>query len=120
MRYSNYSAINKLSNTTINSIATETQQVYKISYQLVVGTGTINGSLQAQVSNDDNSELSIGLTPTPTNWSNLGSPTALSSSGVTLVPEQDMCYRFLRFVFTDSSGGTSTANLRVQVMQLGV
>jgi hypothetical protein len=120
MRYSNYSPIKAIANTSITSIATEIQQVYKMSYQLVASTGTISGSLQAQVSNDDTMELSIGKTPTPTNWSNLGSPTTISSSGNILVPEQDMCYRFLRFIYTDSSGGTGTSTLSVQVMQLGV
>lgn len=120
MRYSNYSPINRIASVSINSVATEIQQVFKMSYQVVVGTGSIGGSLQAQVSNDDNSQLSIGKPPTPTNWSNLGAATVLSTSGVILVPQQDLCYRFLRFVYTDTSGGTGTSNLSIQIMQLGV
>lgn len=120
MKYSNYSPINAIANATRSSNAVDIQQVVKMSAQIVVGTGSINGSLQAQVSNDDNVPMSTGKIPVPTNWSNLGSAVALSTSGPTLMPQQDMCYRYLRFVFTDSSGGTSTANINVQVMQLGV
>ena len=119
MKYSNYSPINARSNSTISSKAVDIQQVVKMSYQVVVGTGTINGSLQAQVSNDDTLQGDRNVA-VPVNWSNLGTATSLSTAGVTLVTQQDMCYRYLRFVFTDSSGGTSTGNVSVQVMQLGV
>lgn len=119
MKYSNYSPINTVAGTTITSTAVDIQQVIKMSYQIVVGTGSIAGSVQAQISNDDTLQGGRGV-GTPTNWSNLGASTALSTSGVTLVPQQDLCYRYLRFVFTDTSSGTGTANLNVQVMQLGV
>ncbi len=119
MKYSNYSPINAISSVTISSPAVDIQQVIKMSYQIVVGTGSIAGSVQAQVSNDDTLQGSRGV-GSPSNWSNLGASTALSTSGVTLVPQQDLCYRYLRFVFTDTSSGTGTANLNIQVMQLGV
>lgn len=119
MKYSNYSAINRTANATVNSLAVDIQQVVKMSAQIVVGTGSIAGSVQAQVSNDDTLQGSRNV-GTPTNWSNLGSAVALSTTGATLVPQQDMCYRYLRFVFTDTSSGSGSANLNIQVMQLGV
>lgn len=120
MKYSNYSPINRQANVSVSSNAVDIQQVVKMSAQVVAGVGNITGSLQAQVSNDDNVPMSSGKTPVPTNWSNLGSAIALSAAGITLIPQQDMCYRYLRFVFTDTSGGTGSSNLSVQVMQLGV
>ena len=101
-----------------NSSPIDVSQRIKISAQVIVPSGTITGSLQLQVSNDRAPGLN-GFGFVPTNWSNLGSAVALSTTGVNLIAQQDMCYAWLRAVFTDSSGGTSTGKISVNLNVLG-
>lgn len=104
MRYYNdpiMSAANAATNQ--NSSAVNVQLARFASVQAVV-TGTATGTLKLQVSNDDNGSAS--------NWSDLtGATVSVSSAGAYLIPAQNMCYQFLRAVYTASSGtGTITVN----------
>lgn len=117
MHFVNPSLINNLvASASISSSPVDMNQVVKFSVQASVGTGTVNGSLQIQVSNDPCSIGNLYQDFTPTNWSNLGSAVAIAASGVFLIAQQDSCYRSLRAVFTDASGGTSTAKITVNLM----
>lgn len=117
MRYSNSVLLNNvLMNANIQSPKIDMNQIYKISIQAVVGTGTATGDLQIQVSNDI---CPNGLAPdnfTPTNWSDLHSAAAIVGSGNVLFSQQDTCFRWLRLVYTDGSSGAATAHLSASVM----
>lgn len=103
-----------------NSNVAWAYDIVRCSFQLSV-TGTADGNLQVQVSNDQ----AFGLPPNlfqPVNWSNLGMTVAVSStSSITvLIPEIEMSYEYVRVVFTDSSSGSSTGTmlLRMKAMAL--
>jgi hypothetical protein len=80
----------------------------KMSAQ-VTATGTNpSGTLQLQVSNDNVRADNVFTNTTFTNWSNLGSPVTVSSAATTLIAQQDMCYRAMRAVYTDTFANVST------------
>lgn len=109
MKYVPFSPISASSAAaTTTSAAIDMSQVFKMSAQVVVSSGTSGGTLQPQVSNDHNTGAQLFNNQTFTNWSNLGSSVAVSSAGVTLVAQQDMCYKALRFVYTDTFANVST------------
>lgn len=74
-------------------------------------TGTPNGNIQIQVSNDPNNGQA------PSVWSNLGSATAVVSGATVLIPYQEMCYPHVRFVWTNTS---STGTITLRMFAFGV
>lgn len=71
-----------------------------------------NGTLQLQASNEEPNSSG-----TYTKWVNVGSSAAVSGTTAVMVAQAiEVCYARIRFVFTDSSGGTSTALLSVDTM----
>lgn len=119
MKYLPYSPINSVvANATITSLPIDLSQMFKLSAQVVVGTGTATGSLQLQVSNDHSTGAQLFNNQTFTNWSNLGSPVSITGAGVTLVAQQDVCYKALRAVYTDSSSGAGSATITVNIFAL--
>lgn len=121
MRFLPFSPINlQTANATITSSAIDMSQIFKMSAQVIIGTGTATGSLQLQVSNDHSTGAQQFGNQTFTHWSNLGSAVAISGAGSTLIAQQDMCYKALRAVYTDSSSGLGTALVTVQILCLGI
>lgn len=92
-----------------NSQVIDASQLFKGSAQAVV-TGTAAGTLKVQVSNDNY----IPAKAPPTHWNDLsGSSVAIAGAGNYLIPQVDLCYQWLRLVFTNTSGtGTITANFK--------
>lgn len=88
-----------------NSNAIKTDQLFKVSAQVISGSGTSSGTVQLQVSND---VVHRGITPEPTNWSNLGSAITISGAAIQLITATDICYNWLRAVFTDTFNNVST------------
>lgn len=103
MKYLNFTPIDSVSAalTTTGQII-DLNQIIKVSVQVIAGAGTLGGSFKLEVSNDQPPNGYLLGNYQPTNWSALGSPTVLSSAGITLIPQQDMCYRFMRAVYTDT------------------
>lgn len=121
MRFLPFSPINSIvTSANITSSAIDMSQIFKMSAQVIVGTGSSTGSLQLQVSNDHSTGAQQFNNQTFTNWSNLGSAVSVSGSGSTLIAQQDMCYKALRAIYTDGSSGTGTARITVQILCLGI
>lgn len=109
MRFLPFSPISSaVASATSTSAAIDMSQIIKMSAQVVVGSGTATGSMQLQVSNDHTTGANLFMNQVFTNWSNLGSPVAITTSGATLVAQQDMCYKALRAVYTDTFANIST------------
>ena len=98
-------------------VAIPINQVFSISAQVIV-TGSSTGSLQLQVSNDPQQGLQVDSKGNfiPNNWSNLGSAVTVTTAGVQLVPQTQVCYSWLRAVWTKNNGsaGTITVNIASQ------
>lgn len=67
----------------------------------ITATGAASGTLKMQASNDD-----IPNGP-PVNWSDIPNATiAVSASGSFLIPKTDLCYQYVRLVYTNAGTGT--------------
>lgn len=121
MKYTNNFPIqNTVMNQNIYSNPVDLQQIIRMSAVIIVGSGTATGTMKLQVS-DDEVPVSYEFYNTKfVNWADLGVPLAVTGPGNTLFATQEMCYRAVRAVYLDSSGGTGTAPLTVQFMMMSV
>lgn len=91
----------------VTSAIIDSNQLISISLQ-AVATGTIAGTAKLQFSDDPG----FPHRPDPINWNDVPSATvAVASAGSYAIPKTDLCYRWLRVVYTATSGtGTLTVN----------
>ena len=118
--YQNIIPANTVMNTTINSKAMQLLDSIIYGVQIVfTGTPTGNFTLQASC---DPAAASVGTfqktsVNNPVNWTTIsGSSQAVSSAGSVLFSgslTQWVGYNWVRVVYTDTSGGTSTAVITV-------
>jgi hypothetical protein len=101
-------------NTTITSQPQELTQMFGYSIQ-VVFTGTPTGTFKLQASSDPQGNLPGAAGPT--HWSDItGSPYAVSAAGNYMWNVFDVMYNYVRLVYTDASGGASTAVITFAVL----
>jgi hypothetical protein len=115
MRSVNYKAINAgdVSLTSVASSAIDSQNLLSFSAQAVVTGSSPVGVVKLQASNDF--PVAGDLSPfTPTNWSDVANVTvAVTDAGVFLIPKTEICYQWVRFVYTKTSGtGAVTVNFK--------
>lgn len=103
---------NVVMNTTITSAAMQLKNMYGYSIQ-VVFTGTPTGTFKLQASSDPLYSGPPGANPAePTNWTDVtNSPYAVTAAGNYMWNVFDTMYNYVRLVYSDTSGGTSTAVL---------
>ena len=113
-------------NANYNSPYTPLKNIYTYSMAAIV-TGTPTGTIKLQASNDpetnDTQTNSTGLSPAvgPSNWADItGSTFSLVAAGETMWNVNAVGYNYVRVVYTDTSGGTSTATMNLIVNCKGV
>lgn len=95
---------------TVTSAAVDARNLFELSAQ-VVTTGSGAGTLKLQASNDA-PQGSVG----PQNWSDVtGVSVVAAGAGAFLIPKTDICYEYIRFVYTNTGTGT----ILVQFKALG-
>jgi hypothetical protein len=101
MRQLNEKALNQVTDTSESIIKTDFHMACSIQ---VVSTG-LTGAVKLMFSNDEQAS-------TPTNFSDISGATAsVSGAGVFSIPKTEICYNFIKVVFTKSGGaGSVTAN----------
>lgn len=108
---------------TANSAAIDASNMLQISAQCIA-TGSPTGAVKIQVSNDS----PIGLKGfsssvwTPINWTDIpydsrapiGTPPSVEipEAGSFLIAKLDICYQFIRIVYTGSGTGTITVRIK--------
>lgn len=100
-------------NTTLTSQAMQLWDIFGYSIQ-VVFTGTPTGSFKLQGSCDPIIKGNpAGQTPqTPAHWSDIENSTqSITAAGDFVYNVADSEYNYVRLIYTDTSGGTSTASL---------
>lgn len=111
MRQNNYNVIGLQAAASINSIAVSTENVLMCSVQFT-GTGTVVGTMKIQASNDN-----VYAPAVPSNWSDIPSATiSVSAAGTFLIPKTELSYKYIRVVFTLSSG---SGNMSAQLQSIG-
>jgi hypothetical protein len=80
-------------------------QLFALSMQ-AVSTGSSTGTVKIQFSNDVVDPTNV---PVPTNWSDLtGQSIAIGAAAVVSLPKFDVCYAWLRAVYTHNNGSAGT------------
>lgn len=118
MMFLRYSTLNGAdASASINGLAIDVSKAIQISAQ-VITTGDAAGTLKLQVSNDAPVGPQYEPTAQPTNWNDIPSATVtISAAGTLLIPKTDVCYDWIRVVYTRSSGaGTITVNVKTLSM----
>lgn len=108
--YPNTIAAGTVMNATINSKPMQLLDTIGFSYQIVF-TGTPTGSFKLQASVDPVNPN--GLNPiAPTNWSDIANSTfTVTAAGNVMWDYDQPNFTWVRAVYTDTSGGTSTATI---------
>jgi hypothetical protein len=92
-----------------NSIIVDAQNLHLASLHVTM-TGTAAGTVKFQASNDEPRNGTA-----PSNWVDIsGATVSVSAAGQFLIPKLDVCYNFMRAVYTFTSGtGTVTAKMHM-------
>ena len=110
MRIQNYPLIDaEDASTNISTSAQDISSMFAASAQ-VVSAATQLGSFKLQYSNDPTTDASF-----VSNWSDIsGSTIAVNGAAVQSIPKFDVCYSWIRGVYTATSGtGVLTVNIKM-------
>lgn len=108
MRQLNFNVIPLQTAATVTSAAVDSLNLFQISAQ-IAATGAGAGTLQLQASNDDSEAADF----VPTNWSNIpNTSVTVSGAGAYLIPNTEICYQWIRAVYTNSGTGTISVVLK--------
>jgi len=87
---------------TVTTAAIPALNLFYCSAQMAA-TGSPIGTMKLQASNDD----PTSPTTPPANWSDIPSATvSVSGAGAFLIPKIELCYQWVRIVYTNSGSGT--------------
>jgi hypothetical protein len=90
---------------TVTTAAIPALNLFSCSAQ-ITATGSAAGTMIIQASDD---EPSTPSTP-PANWSDIPSATiTVTGAGAFLIPKTDLCYQWVRLVYTNTGTGTISA-----------
>lgn len=104
-----------------NGAAVDSNQLVSASFQAIFGDSSANGTVKIQASNDIyNARYNYPEgTFTPTNWVDIPSATATVTSGASvIITITNMCYRWIRVVYTRSSGGSTTIIVNMDALSI--
>ena len=115
MRNVNATAISSPDTGNQTGNAIDTGQLFQISFQAYFGDNEAAGTFKIQASNDVFNPLVNNNTTgvfVPINWTNIPNASVSITGGATsIIPGLNMSYRWIRAVYTYSSGGSSTINV---------
>ena len=110
MRQVNVLALSGADTGSVNGSQIDSNQLVSASFQIVFGDVTAVGTFKLQMSNDVAPNAVGPNTFTVTNWTDIPNQTAAITAGASAVLTiSQTSYRWLRAVYTRSSGGSTTA-----------
>lgn len=119
MRNVNVAILGPISDTVSqNGAQIDSNQLISASFQAVLGDTSAAGTFLIQGSNDVAPlQYSSSTTFIVTNWTNIPSATAsITAGGSAMITIASMCYRWVRAVYTSSSGGSSTITVNMNAL----
>ena len=123
MRNVNSVVLSGADTASVNGNPIDANQLISGSFQAVFGDATANGTLKIQASNDVapiqyTSPNGVGVF-TPSNWADIPSATAsVTLGGSVIVTLAQMNYRWVRAVYTRTSGGSSTVVVSMNALSM--
>jgi len=121
MRNVNCTILSATDTTSHNGAAVDSNQLVSASFQAVFGDASAAGTVLIQASNDEyNARYNFPSgTFTPTNWTAVPNATATVTGGASaLITIAQMCYRWIRVVYTSASGGSTTITVNMNALSL--
>ncbi len=110
MRQLNDNIIPSQAAASVNSAAIPALNLFSCSVQ-IAGVGGAAGTLALQASNDIAGM--DGNPGSPSNWSAIPSATvSVTGDGAFLIPKTDLCYQWIRVVYTNTGTGTISVVLK--------
>lgn len=107
-------------NVTSNSPFVPLKSIIMYSIAAII-TGTPNGTIKLQASNDPETNDTQPSTLTPTNWADIANSSfTVTTAGETMWNVTDVGYNYVRVVYTDASGGTATATMKIVANLKGI
>ncbi len=117
MKYLNTPIISAPDTASHTSAAIDSQQLIGASFHIYFGDNTVAGSVKIQASNDVcSTNYSATFNFAPTHWVDIpGASVSIIAGAPELItlPNTSTMYRWMRVVYTFSSGGSSTINVNM-------
>lgn len=114
MHFVNRSVLSGADTGSLTGPAIDSNQLFIASFQAIFQDVSAAGTVKIQASNDECNDGYQASNFIPTNWSDIPSATSTVASGVApLITVPNLCYRFIRVVYTRSSGGSTTMNVEM-------
>lgn len=109
-------------NVSSNSVPAALKNIFMYTMAANI-TGTPTGTIKLQASNDPetNDTMPLGTPrPEPTNWADItGSTFVVTTASTIMWNVRYIGYNYVRVVYTDTSGGTSTATMQIIINAKG-
>lgn len=122
MKYLNFNALSVSDAASANSKAIDCNQLIGASFHAYFGDTTAAGSIKIQASNDIcPTHYSAVYNFIPVNWVDIpgASVTVLAGAPELItIPNTSLIYRWVRVVYTHTSGGTSTITVNVMAVSV--
>lgn len=120
MRRVNVNVLNHADNSSGNGNLIDSNQLISASFHAYFGDASANGTVKIQASNDPSPEGYSALQDfTPTNWVDIPNATAtITSGGAAIITIAQTAYRWMRVVWTRSSGGSTTINVNMEALSI--
>ena len=91
-------------------------QLFAISVLAIQGDSSAGGTVKLQASNDFSNSANLQGGFTPVNWIDIPNTSqSVTSGGAVLIPYTQICYQWVRVVWTKSDAGTSTITAEINV-----
>jgi len=91
-----------------NSVVLDTSHVLSLSIHTTT-TGTSTGTISVQASNDVDKPV-VNWSPVPTFTS------SVTAAGSYLIPKFDVCYAWMRIVFTATNAAAGTVTVKIKTI----
>lgn len=119
MRNVNKTILQAADTTSQNGSQIDANQLIAASFHAYFGDVTAAGTVKIQASNDICNYRNLDNEFTVTNWVDVPNASASVASGAAvLIPVPQMCYRWIRAVYTSTSGGSSTVTVNMNALGL--
>lgn len=118
MRNAQVNIMSAADNVTQTGSAFDVGQAVSASFVPSFGDATAAGTVKIQCSNDG-SNARYTDTFVPTNWADIPNATSTVVAGVgpaIVIP--NMCFSYIRAVYTRTSGGSTTININMNVLSI--
>lgn len=119
MKFLNADILSAVDTASANGNQIDASQLYIASFHAVFGDATAVGTIKVQASNDIFDAFYLPGFFTVTNWVDIASASVnVTAGGQVLIPPLTLSYRWIRVVYTRTSGGSTVVNVNMQAQAL--